>query len=115
MHLSEYSVESLSFSGLGVSSQTPAMAADALATALNRWASEHTGRRLLQITPLPAAVPQGTGLAVLLVHTAGSELTGELAEQVAAAVDDALEMAAVDEGAEPGVGINGQERRRPIV
>jgi hypothetical protein len=91
MHLSDYPCESLTFTGLGASGSGPQEAAAALAEALNGWAAAHTGQRLLQITPLRVHDRVGTGLAVLLVHTAGPDLTGELADQVAAAIEDASE------------------------
>lgn len=97
MDLSEYSSESLSFSGVGVQGETPQAAAAALAEALNAWAAAHAGRRVLQVSPMPVPVQGATGMAALIVHTAGSELSGELAEQVAAAVDDALESVAVED------------------
>ena len=100
MDLSEYSSESLSFSGVGVAGDSPQSTVTALADALNAWASAHAGRRVLQVTPFPVPADGATGMAALIVHTAGSELAGELAEQVAAAVDDALEAAAVEESEE---------------
>lgn len=97
MELSDYPCESLSFSGLGAVGKTADAAAEALAERLNDWAASHAGRRVLQVTPV--AVPAGgdAALAALIIHTAGSDLGGELAEQVAAAVDDALEMASTEE------------------
>ncbi len=101
MDLSEYSCESLSFSGMGATGETAQDAADALAEALNVWAAAHAGRRILQITPLPVATSGAIGLTALIVHTAGPELVGELAEQVAAAVEDALEQAVPEELSDP--------------
>lgn len=97
MELSDYPCESLSFSGLGAVGKTAAVAVEALAEALNQWVSSHAGRRVLQVTPI--AVPTGAdaSLAALVVHTAGTELGGELAEQVAAAVDEAFELASTEE------------------
>jgi DNA-binding IclR family transcriptional regulator len=97
VELSDYPCESLTFSGLGATGSSPQAAATRLATALNNWVARNRGRRLLQVTAV--AVPAGdeAGLAALLVHTAGTELTGQLADEVAAVVDDALEQA---EGAE---------------
>jgi hypothetical protein len=97
MQLSDYPCESLTFTGLGASGSSPQAAASRLASALNGWVARNRGRRLLQVTPVPAEAGDEAGLAVLLIHTAGSELTGELAEQVAAAVDDALEHAMAEE------------------
>src|SRR5215212_3137410 len=93
VELSDYPCESLTFSGLGATGSSPQAAATRLATALNNWVARNRGRRLLQVTPV--AVPAGdeAGLAALLVHTAGTELTGQLADEVAAVVDDALEQA----------------------
>jgi hypothetical protein len=91
MDLSDYPLESLTFTGLGEEGHTAALAAEALARTLNRWARDQTGRRLLQLTTVPTPAGQGVGLAAILVHTAGAELSGELAEEVAAAVEDALE------------------------
>ncbi|MGE0541931.1 MAG: hypothetical protein AB7R89_17300 [Dehalococcoidia bacterium] len=97
MELSNYPCESLSFSGLGASGETAAAAAEALAEGLNSWVSAHAGRRVLQVTPVAVQTGGDAALAALIVHTAGSELGGELAEQVAAAVDDAMEMASTEE------------------
>ena len=101
MQLSDHSCESLNFSGVGVTGATPQAASEALAAELSAWAAAHAGQRILQITPLVAPAPDGVGLAALIVHTAGSELTGGLAEQVAAAVEDALEEPIVAELADP--------------
>ena len=87
MQLSDFACESLTFSGIGVSAGAPQEAASALAEALNTWAAAHHGQRLLQITPLRVQSREGTGLAVLLVHTASPDLTGELADQVAAVME----------------------------
>ena len=95
MDLSEYPCESLTFSGVGASGETPQAAAEALAAALNAWAAANAGRRVLQFTPLRAPVAGAIGLAAVIVHTVGPELPGELAEQVAAIVEDVIE------GAEP--------------
>ena len=92
MQLSDFACESLTFSGIGVSAAGPQEAAAELAEALNSWAAAHHGQRLLQITPLRVQSREGTGLAVLLVHTASPDLTGELADQVAAAMETAGEL-----------------------
>jgi hypothetical protein len=97
MELSNYPCESLSFSGLGASGKTAAAAAEALAERLSQWASSHAGRRVLQVTPVAVQAGNDAALAALIIHTAGSELGGELAEQVAAAVDEAMEMATTEE------------------
>ena len=101
MELSEYSCESLTFSGLGAVGETPHAAGEALAEALNAWAAAHAGHRILQVTPVPVPASGAAGLVALIVHSAGSELVGELAEQVAAAVEDAIEHVAVDELSDP--------------
>ena len=101
MHLSENSCESLSFSGVAASGATPREASDALAAALNAWAAAHAGQRMLQVTPLAVPVGDGVALTALIVHTAGSDLSGHLAEEVAAAVEDALEEPIVEELADP--------------
>ena len=101
MDLSEYSCESLTFSGLGAVGETPHAAGEALAEALNAWAAAHAGHRILQITPVPVPAGGAAGLVALIVHSAGSELVGELAEQVAAAVEDAMEQVAADELSDP--------------
>jgi hypothetical protein len=97
MELSDYPCESLTFTGLGATGTSPQAAASRLASALNGWVARNRGRRLLQVTTVAADAGDETGLAALLIHTAGSELTGELAEQVAAAVDEALELATAEE------------------
>jgi hypothetical protein len=97
MELSDYPCESLTFTGLGATGNSPQAAASRLASALNGWVARNRGRRLLQVTTVAAAAGDEAGLAALLIHTAGSELSGELAEQVAAAVDDALEVALAEE------------------
>jgi len=96
MNLSEYACESLTFSGLGAQGSDPAQAAEQLALRLNEWVAANPGRRLLHASTL--AVPTGkpaleeqVGLATLLIHTAGDTLSPELAEQVAMAIDDALD------------------------
>ena len=101
MQLSDHSCESLSFSGVGVTGATPQAASEALAAALAAWAAAHAGQRILQITPLVAPAADGVGLTALIVHSAGSELTGELADQVAAAVEDALDEPLVAELTDP--------------
>jgi type VI protein secretion system component VasF len=101
MELAEYPVASLSFTGIGAVGATVQAAAEALATSLTEWAQTQQGRRLLQLTvvspppPLDAAAAPEVGLVALLVHTAGPELPEELAEQVAAVVEEAEE--ALDE------------------
>jgi hypothetical protein len=115
MELSNYPCESLNFSGLGVTGATPEAAGEALAEALAAWVAGHRGQHLLQVTPVPATTGDQVGIAALIIHTAASDLEGELAQQVAAAVEDAMEMATADETdgtRRPG---NGQARRRPIV
>ena len=97
VQLSDYACESLTFTGLGSTGDSPEAAASRLAAALNAWVAENGGRRLLQVSPVPMQAGAEVGLAALLIHTAGSELSGELAEQVAAVVDDALEHAVVEE------------------
>jgi hypothetical protein len=84
MDLSDYPIESLTFTGIGEEGHTAALAAEALARSLNRWARDQRGRRLLQITTVPTTAGQGVGLAAILIHTAGAELSDELAEEVAA-------------------------------
>jgi ABC-type thiamine transport system substrate-binding protein len=96
MQLSDYPCESLSFSGLGAAGETAAAAGAALAEALDNWVASHAGQRILQVTPVAIPVTDGASIAALIVHTAGSELGGELAEQVAAAVEDAMETSAID-------------------
>lgn len=108
MQLSDYPCESLSFSGLGAAGETASAAGTALAEALDDWAASHTGQRILQLTPIPIAVTQGAAIAALIIHTAGPDLGGELAEQVAAAVEDAMEMSATEE-------VNGSIRRSGAV
>lgn len=90
--LSSYPCESLSFSGVGVTGESPGLAAETLAMALNTWAAAHAGQHILQVSAMPVVTAGGVGLSALIVHTAGTELSGELAEQVAAAVEDALEV-----------------------
>lgn len=90
MDLADYSAESLTFSGLGAEGATPAAAAAAMAEELNNWAATHAGQRLLQLHTVALPAAGGSGLAAVLIHTAGSELSGELAEQVAAAVEEAI-------------------------
>ena len=97
MELSDYPCESLSFSGLGAEGKSAAAAAEALAEALNQWVASHAGRRVLQVTTVAVPVRVDASLAALVVHTASSELGGELAEQVAAAVDEAMELASTEE------------------
>ena len=97
MQLSDYACESLTFTGLGATGDSPEAAASRLAAALNAWVAENGGRRLLQVSPVPTQAGAEVGLAALVIHTAGSELSGELAEQVAAVVDDALEHAVAEE------------------
>lgn len=104
MDLSDYPCESLTFSGVGATAGDASAAASALAEALNEWAAAHAGRRILQITPVAVPVADDASLAALIVHTAGAELGGHLADQVAAAVEDALEMPSTDE-------VNGSVRR----
>jgi DNA-binding IclR family transcriptional regulator len=110
MELSDYPCESLTFSGLGATGSSPQAAATRLATALNNWVARNRGRRLLQVTSV--AVPAGdeAGLAAVLIHTAGTELSGQLAEEVAAAVDDALEQAEAVESVAPRRGRTGVRR-----
>lgn len=90
MHLGEYPVESITFTGLGAEGDGAQAAAEALAAKLNAWASQQSGRRLLEIHTTAVPVRAGAGLAAILAHTAGPDLSGELAEQVAQAVEDAL-------------------------
>ena len=87
MALADYPVESVSFTGLGVEATGAAAAAEALARQLNEWAAAHPGRRLLQLTTVPTPARAGVGLAAVLAHTAGPDLTPGLAAQVAAAVE----------------------------
>lgn len=89
MTLSDYPAESLSFSSVAATGDSPESTGATLASALDAWAAAHPGRRILQLTPVAAA----GGLVALIVHTAGPDLSGELAEQVAAAVGEALEFA----------------------
>jgi hypothetical protein len=97
MNLSDYSCESLTFSGEGAAGATAQQAAEALAATLNTWVATHTGRRILQLTTMSTPVGGGqVGLSALIVHTAGPELSGELAEQVALAIEDALEIEPVE-------------------
>jgi O-acetyl-ADP-ribose deacetylase (regulator of RNase III) len=105
MQLSDFACESLNFSGLGVTAATPEAAGSALAQALSEWVAANPGQRVLQLTPVPATAGGSIGIAALIVHTAGPDLGGELAEQVAAAVEDALEAAPTEE-------VNGSLRRR---
>lgn len=91
MHLDEYPVESVTFTGLGAEGPTAHAAAEALATALNDWAAAQTGRRLLQLTAVPVPAPAGAGLAAILAHTAGPDVAGELREEVAAVVEEAVQ------------------------
>jgi hypothetical protein len=97
MDLADYPAESVSFTGLGVAAATMQAAAEALATSLTGWAQPQQGRRLLQLTvvapppPLDAAAAPEVGLVALLAHTAGPALPEELAEQVAAVVEEAEE------------------------
>jgi len=95
VELSNYACESLNFSGVGVSGETPARLAEALARALEAWARANTGQHILQLTPLTLA--DAAGIVTLIVHTAGPELDGQLADEVAAAVEEALEMPAIVE------------------
>lgn len=88
MSLPDYPCESLSFSGLGASGPTPPAAAKALADALDTWAVAHAGRRIVHLTVIPVPAEPGAGLAALIVHTVGPEIAGELAEQVAAALEE---------------------------
>jgi ABC-type thiamine transport system substrate-binding protein len=104
MQLSDYPCESLTFSGLGAAGATADAAGSALAAALNDWAASHAGQRILQVTPVPIPVVDGASIAALIVHTAGPDLGGELAEQVAAAVEEAMEQPASEE-------VNGLVRR----
>jgi hypothetical protein len=89
MNLSDYPAQSLSFSSVAASGDSPQNLGVALSSALEAWVADNLGRRILQLTPIAAA----GGLVALIIHTAGPELSGELAEQVAAAVEDALEIA----------------------
>lgn len=92
MSIEEYSSESLSFSGVSGSARDAEDAAAALAQKLNDWAEANPGRRVLQLTPLLLkSGADGTEIAALIVHTAGSDMSPELAEQVAAAVEEAFE------------------------
>src|SRR5437660_10102201 len=91
MKLSDYPCESLTFSGVGATGTSPADAVRALAEALNAWVAAHPGRRILQITTAAMTTRDGDGLTALIIHTAGPELAGELAEQVALAIGDAME------------------------
>lgn len=106
MQPSDYPCESLSFSGLGAAAETAAAAGAALAAELDDWVASHAGQRILQLTPIPIPVANGASIAALIVHTAGPDLGGELAEQVAAAVEEAeaMEMPASEE-------VNGSVRR----
>lgn len=88
MNLSDYPCQSLSFSSVAVSGDSPQTLGEALASALEAWVTAHHGRRILQLTPVATA----GGIVTLIVHTAGPELPGELAEQVAAVVEDAFEL-----------------------
>lgn len=101
MQLSEFPCESLTFTGVGATGQTPQQAAAALARALNRWVAEHAGQRLLQVTSMPVPADQEIGLAALLIHTASPDLSGDLAKQVAAAVEDAMDDADIAELRDP--------------
>jgi hypothetical protein len=101
MEIAEYPVQSLTFTGLGAEGATPGAAAEALAAALNAWAASHSGRRLLHFSTVPAPAAAGVGLAAILIHIVGSQLPGELAEQVAAAVEDAIQETSVVELGEP--------------
>lgn len=89
MNLSDYPCDSLSFSTVTASGDSPPTLGQSLSSALDAWVGAHPGRRILQLTPVAAA----GGIVTLIVHTAGSALGGELAEQVAAAMEDALELA----------------------
>lgn len=91
MSLNEYAAETLTFTGLGAEGSSAQGAAAALAASLNQWAAEQGTRRLLHLETVAVPAAEGVGLAAILVHTAGSDLTGELAEQVAAAVEDAMD------------------------
>lgn len=91
MALEDYPVESITFTGLGAEGPDAGAAADALALQLNAWAAAHPGRRLLSLMTVPTPSRERAGLVALLAHTAGSDLSPELAEQVAAVVDEALE------------------------
>lgn len=92
MSLEEYSAESLSFSGVTGSARLSEDATGALAQKLNEWAEANPGRRVLQLTPLLVKTSaEWTEIAAMIVHTAGSDMSPELAEQVAAAVEEALE------------------------
>lgn len=92
MNLSAYAAESLTFSGVGASGAGPQSAADELAEKLTTWAESHRGQRLLQLTVVPVPDRDGVGLSALVISTAGPDLPGELAEEVAAAVEDAMEL-----------------------
>src|SRR5438128_980752 len=89
MPLEDYPVESITFTGLGSEGPDAGATAQALAQALNEWAAANRGRRLLSLTTVPTPARERVGLAALLAHTAGSDLSPELAEQVAAAIEDA--------------------------
>lgn len=91
MHLEDYPVESVTFTGMGAEGASPRAAAEALAASLNEWALSQTGRRLLQLSTIPAPAQAGVGIAAILAHTAGSDLAPELGEQVAAAVEEAIQ------------------------
>jgi hypothetical protein len=90
MHLEQYSAESLTFTGLGAEGDSPHAAAEALAAVLNTWAAAQGTRRLLHLTTLAVPAARGVGLAAILAHTAGDELSGALAEAVAAVVEEAV-------------------------
>jgi hypothetical protein len=89
MELSSYPAQSLTFSGLGAEGRTAGAAAEALAAALNLWAAAHPGHHLLHLAVAPTPATSGAGLAAILVHTAGSELSVALAEEVTAAIESA--------------------------
>lgn len=91
MTVEDYAVESITFSGFGADGPDAGAAAEALAERLNDWAMANPGRRLLSLNLVPMPVRERAALAALLAHTAGPDLSPELAEQVAAAVDEALE------------------------
>jgi hypothetical protein len=95
--LSDHQAPDLHFAGLGAEGSTAAEAAELLALALRHWAVDHDGCRIVQLTILPAAAaPVGAaaspaaafGASAMIIYIDGALGTADVAEAVAAAVEE---------------------------
>ncbi len=109
--LSEFPAPEIHFRGLGASGSTAAEAAERLASLLRQWTASHPACRVLQLSILPAVPGQpavgrddAIGAMAVIAYTESGITTADVAEAVAAAVEEIHEAQAAPDGPTEPVG-----------